>query len=310
MPLPLLLVVPALASLLGVGVKKGLDAKAMNNEAKLVGELAKTRHEDQIWWLNKKSAETNTRLEKLGVLKVSVFANQISHLVGMLKLIKAAKSSLRNFDVKFSASELKTLESAVQHSLELSSGLAKGAFAGGLAAAGATGIVGMLASASTGTAIATLSGVAASNATLAFLGGGTLAAGGAGVAGGMMVLGGVAAAPAIAITGFVMAGKAEESLTKAKDYEAKADVTIAEIKKTIVTLKGIDKNIRELTKVITHLAIRYDAIKSDDIDDTSAIQLMLLIGKALKQCLDQDVISSNGIPIEGIIVKYEGIMDL
>ena len=42
--------------------------------------------------------------------------------------------------------------------------------------------------ASTGTLISTLSGAAASNATLAWLGGGSLAAGGGGIAAGTMVL--------------------------------------------------------------------------------------------------------------------------
>jgi hypothetical protein len=47
----------------------------------------------------------------------------------------------------------------------------------------AFGSVGMLATASTGTAIGTLSGAAATNATLAWLGGGALSAGGFGMAG-------------------------------------------------------------------------------------------------------------------------------
>ena len=49
--------------------------------------------------------------------------------------------------------------------------------------------VGALATASTGTAISSLSGAAATNATLAWLGGGSLAAGGGGVAVGTAVLG-------------------------------------------------------------------------------------------------------------------------
>ncbi len=58
--------------------------------------------------------------------------------------------------------------------------------------------------ASTGTAIASLSGAAATNATLAFLGGGSLAAGGGGIALGKLVLTGGVAIVAIAGTGAVM----------------------------------------------------------------------------------------------------------
>ena len=62
-------------------------------------------------------------------------------------------------------------------------------------------IVATVGTASTGTAISSLSGVAATNATLAWLGGGTLAAGGLGMAGGAIVLG------AICIGGAVGAGR-------------------------------------------------------------------------------------------------------
>jgi hypothetical protein len=68
------------------------------------------------------------------------------------------------------------------------------ALGGGTAVAFATSIAGMIgATASTGTAIASLSGAAAANATLAMLGGGTLAAGGGGVAAGTAVLAGISA---------------------------------------------------------------------------------------------------------------------
>src|SRR5262249_3366345 len=83
--------------------------------------------------------------------------------------------------------------------IETLSGVARSAAAGVMTAAGAYGLVGLLGTASTGTAISTLSGVAASNATLAWLGGGALAAGGGGVALGTLVLGGLVAGPAILV---------------------------------------------------------------------------------------------------------------
>ncbi len=68
------------------------------------------------------------------------------------------------------------------------------ALGGGTALAFATSIAGMVgATAGTGTAIASLSGAAAANATLAWLGGGTLVAGGGGVAAGTTVLAGISA---------------------------------------------------------------------------------------------------------------------
>ncbi|EGR2698029.1 hypothetical protein DUG79_12095 [Vibrio parahaemolyticus] len=72
-----------------------------------------------------------------------------------------------------------------------------GGLVGGSAALGAWGLVSLIGSASTGTAISSLSGVAATNATLAWFGGGSLATGGAGMAGGFWVLGGIVAAPIV-----------------------------------------------------------------------------------------------------------------
>lgn len=74
----------------------------------------------------------------------------------------------------------------------------------------------LLATASTGTAISSLGGVAATNATLAWLGGGSLAAGGYGMAGGMMVLGGIVAGPALAIFGHIVGNKGEAALNNAR----------------------------------------------------------------------------------------------
>jgi len=58
--------------------------------------------------------------------------------------------------------------------------LRQGIASGAVTAFGVYGTVGALASASTGTAIASLSGAAATNASLAWLGGGALSAGGIG----------------------------------------------------------------------------------------------------------------------------------
>lgn len=68
------------------------------------------------------------------------------------------------------------------------------------------------ATAGTGATISTLSGAAATNATLAWLGGGTLASGGMGIAGGMMALGALTTGPALLIAGWYMGSKAESNL--------------------------------------------------------------------------------------------------
>lgn len=109
---------------------------------------------------------------------------------------------------------------------------------GALAGFGAYGGVGLLATASTGTAISTLSGAAATNATLAWLGGGSLASGGLGVAGGTMVLGGLVTGPALAVAVWVMASSAEKAkndaytnLNKARAIEKSNKTIILQLEK-------------------------------------------------------------------------------
>jgi len=68
------------------------------------------------------------------------------------------------------------------------------------------GLVGAFGTASTGTAISSLGGAAATNATMAWLGGGSLAAGGGGVAAGGIVLTGGVIIVAVAASAIVMKG--------------------------------------------------------------------------------------------------------
>jgi hypothetical protein len=310
MPLPLIIVVPSLLALLGYGAKKGLDAQELNDRANKIALDAKRRHESEVARLNKKLRETNGYLEELGRLKLMVFKNQIGHLVETLRRIKSTKSTLKDFQVSFTANEVKKMETAVVASVELSSGLTKGATAGALTGLGAYGTVGALASASTGTAIAGLSGAAASNATLAFLGGGTLAAGGGGVALGTAVLGGLAVAPAVAIAGFAFAANAEKSLTKAVRYQAQIEKAVAEIALAKSVLHGIDQNVAELMTVIAHLAQRYDSVRTENLKARKSIEVMLRIGKALKQCLDQPVMAPDGSPVKSLNAKLDGYAEL
>jgi len=254
--------------------------------------------------------ETSEYLLELGKLKLDVFQNQIAHLVSMLKRIREARSTLKDYEALFSPSDIPKIDRAVATSLELSSGLVTGTASGAMVALGAYGGIGMLATASTGTAIGSLSGAAATNATLAWLGGGTLAAGGVGVAAGTVVLGGMVAAPAIAIAGLVMATKAEKSLTQAIAYEADIDRQIAEMNLAHSVLGGVDQNVAEVVRAIAILAGKYDEVRTDSLRSKRKLELMLRIGKALKVCLDQPVLKKNGAPVANLKVKLEGLMEI
>lgn len=111
-------------------------------------------------------------------------------------------------------------------------------------------------SASTGTAIAGLSGAAAQNATMAWLGGGSLAAGGGGMALGAMALNVVTIGPTVFVGGLVLNGKGERALTEARRYHAKVEKSVGDQQQLRNRLQVIDRRVEELDDLLTHLTKR------------------------------------------------------
>ncbi|WP_222124044.1 helix-turn-helix domain-containing protein [Arthrobacter sp. U41] len=142
-------------------------------------------------------------------------------------------------------------------------GGAVGAAAGGAAAYGAFTAVAMFGTASTGTAISTLSGVAATNATLAFLGGGTLAAGGAGMAGGALLLTGMVAAPvaALAAAGFYVL---KQRRTKKEEEQLRTEVEAAE--------KALDQSQQGFNVMIDVLGRATEVMEYVSVHGTHALE--------------------------------------
>lgn len=220
MPLPLIIgVAAAAAGLYGAvkGVSGAIDhsnAKDINNDAHSMVESANQKVEDQ-----RKS--TNNTLEDYGQRKLRAFNGVIAEFIETFERVKNVElgespelDKLTAGD--FSNNTLAGLRQDYQALKDAGLGLGAGLGGGAALAFGAYNGTMLLATASTGTAISSLGGVAATNATLAWLGGGSLAAGGYGMAGGMMVLGGIVAGPALAIFGHVLGNKGEEALNNAR----------------------------------------------------------------------------------------------
>jgi len=300
----------AAALLAGTGVVKGIGAKNDFDEAKAIGESARTRYENAEYDLQSFRKRTNLEFEALGQVKVSIFNHQIKHLVDVIRKSKKASSILRGFKSGIDSLELKDMERLVLSSLEIEKGLGTGAVTGALAAWGAYGSVGMLASASTGTAISTLSGIAASNATLAWLGGGALSVGGFGMAGGALALGGIVLGPALAVCSFVLASKAEEALTQAHKYRAEVDIAIAEINKMKIVLLALQANAREVSAVLSQMAKRFDTIKVNDDSNRQAFDQMVIIGKGIKSVLDTPIMEQDGGASKNIKAKISGYLEI
>lgn len=153
--------------------------------------------------------------------------------------------------------------------------------------------VSTFAAASTGTAISTLTGAAATNATLAWLGGGSLAAGGGGMAAGAVVLNLIMIAPAAFIGGMAIGVIGAKQKTKAREHAAKIAVSIENMETAKGLLASVETRIGELQGVLAGLVHRaeeaIDVLESLDFDPdlhgpefVRALQLVTAIGEVIE----------------------------
>lgn len=148
----------------------------------------------------------NDKLNELGLLVTQSFKSvkRARQLIGQARLSPFSESAnqvLPEGGIAALTPITKVDNLVADYSMSMSA--VGGAGIGAASVAGAWSLVGLIGTASTGTAITTLSGAAATNATLAWFGGGALAAGGAGMAGGAMVIGGIVLAPAIGLAALI-----------------------------------------------------------------------------------------------------------
>ncbi len=312
MPIPFILGGLALAAG-GYGVKKGLDASEKNDKAKRIIKRAKRRYNESKETLEQKQEFTNSKLEDLGRLKVEIFTHQIKDFIELINKCKKGDSIYE--DKRYlTQNEVKDLVVAVDNSLEISSGLLSGATAGALTGMGAYGAVGMLASASTGTAISTLSGAAATNATLAWLGGGSLASGGLGMVGGTAVLGGLVAGPLLAVGGMFLDTKAEENLTQAREQEAEVDIAVEQMDLVVISLDGIVLRVDELQDVLISTRKRFNKmlknLPSSNYCKSEEFKRLMITAKILKNLLDIPVLNKKGEANAKVTQKIEKTLKL
>ncbi|WP_278183374.1 hypothetical protein [Vibrio misgurnus] len=312
MPLPFILAGAAIVAG-GYGIKKGLDAKDDFDTAKTVN------HRAQVLFDNAKSAleverdSTQKAMEDLGRVKYRIYDESIIPFVDTFSKIKNISFEGNDFDDTanlpvVSAGELAKMQTSI---LEIKSILSDGITAlgsGGLAGLAAYGGVGVLGTASTGTAIGTLSGAAATNATLAWLGGGSLAAGGYGMAGGMMVLGGVVAGPVLAVGGMIMASKAEAAKEDAYSNLDKARLASEQMKEAKVATSGIRLRFDEINKALRSLELRFqpllqslnELVESNtnysaySEEDRKGVMIAASTAKVLKNLLEAPIIDNEG----------------
>ncbi len=197
---------------------------------------------------DKKEAKANEALEKLGRTKLDsweLLANYVTVVDKITHIDFDDKLSLDG-SLKLDANELKNIKILAMSVTDVLKGGAAALTGGQLVGfATSTGFT-SIATASTGTAIASLHGAAASNAALAALGGGAKAVGGLGMAGGASVLSALTLAPAMAIGGMFINGKGKQSLKNANEIKDKAEELSAQLDvagKELVKLKNLANKI-------------------------------------------------------------------
>ena len=245
MPVPIILGgIAGCAALYGAikGVKGAMDHSSAND----INDNAHSMVDNANNKINQQRESTNGVLRDYGERKLRAFNGVIAEFIdtfGRLKNVDTIHTpELEKLNLgDFSTVSLDGLRS--DYELLKSSGLGLGAGLGGGAALafGAYNGTMLLATASTGTAISTLGGAAATNATLAWLGGGSLAAGGGGMALGSMVLGGIVAGPALAIFGHIVGNKGEEALNNARSNLEQAKTVRNEANLMVGKLAAIEK---------------------------------------------------------------------
>lgn len=249
------------ACLFGLG--KAISASSDNDEAESINDEAEGMVDESRRAVESARLRSSKELELLGLEKIAAWQGPLSHFlktINKLQNVDMDKLSLPSEKQKLSKETIGRMEIAykeVEHALGIGAG---GLVAGGSAALVSYAAVGALAHAGTGAAIAGLSGVAATNATLAWLGGGTLAAGGLGVAGGMWVLGGMVAAPMLLVLGFMSSAKAKENLANARSNLAKAKEVKSQADVMVAACNGISDRTALFWLAIEELSVRTDAV--------------------------------------------------
>lgn len=313
MPLPLFFIGAAVAtSALGIGktVKAHVtqkEANETNEEAFSIYERAKSR-------ATQYRTLCDDALKQLGLTKLEILDGSVRPFITLFQQLKSIKleesqglNELNNLQIdKQSLRELREMSDMAS---SLLGGTLSGTVMGAATAFAAYGGVMTFGAASTGTAIASLSGVAATNATLAFLGGGTLAAGGLGMAGGAAVLGGLVAGPALAVLGFVVDAKASANRDVAYANLAKAKEFREEVQTICTLCHGIRMRSMLFQRLILKLNALFDPcvfalsqtiqISGTDYSryserEKATVAMCLALVKAIKTLLDTPILTPSG----------------
>ncbi|MGY1753828.1 hypothetical protein [Blastococcus sp. SYSU D01042] len=253
-------------ALIGLGASTGLGGLVTGvmggmkmKDAGAIADAARKRYDNSIALTEERVGDSNERIQQYGRQQEQSRRLVIERMGAFIERHRQ--------QVKQNAAQLLDGLNVEQREIEAFTGVLtadvnwlKGAGMAALTGAGTSvgipGAVTALGAASTGTAISSLSGAAAQNATMAYLGGGSLAAGGGGVAMGTAALGVVTIGPTLLIGGLTLNGQGEKAMTNAKDYEAKVAIAVEDHAAFRSSLDTLDTRVEEVSDVLAGLVHR------------------------------------------------------
>ena len=302
------------AALSGVSGKNIYDAHKNNNEAKSVNADANTLVANINLQLDAERQSANEALQQLGKLKIDILNKNIENFIENFQRIKNV--DFEELCLSDDANKLQIEEQAIEElklmssvAKDIATGIGAGATIGAVMAFGAYSGTMCLGVASTGTAIATLNGVAASNATLAFLGGGSIAVGGAGVAGGLMILGGLVTIPALTVFACFTNNQAKKNkeeayinLAKAQEYVEAMELVKANCRNVTESAKLFGEKLKVLRAIFTAFEEKFEDIlcytganwAEYTTEQKNDIAVCLTVLKALKAMIGHSLLNENG----------------
>ena len=293
MPVPLIIWGAVLVGTALAGAATTADAMDRIGAAKQRYATRRKRYEEVMWRYWAKHQYAASRFEDLGRTRLEAVAT----LEKAVEFLDKAKLKERDLFEKFNITpeQLVQFKTMSVHAKEILGGGISALGSGVATAAAAYGLVGTLASASTGTAISTLSGAAASNATLAWLGGGTLAAGGGGVAAGTLVFGGLVVGPALLVASFFAQAKARDIENQVQRHIAEMDIDEAKKRKISTGLDAVLARVAELKASTITLRIELEnLLSSSSPQNEHDAYLVAKTAVALGKVLDIAILDREG----------------
>ncbi|MGV9747785.1 hypothetical protein ACWDTG_23190 [Rhodococcus zopfii] len=324
MVLPLIPVALIAAGALTGGSGVALGGKGAWDLKKADGliKAARSRYETRYEETESCVAETNERIAELGTQQKHAIETVVVRFVEFLRRNeRKVKESQRVLADGVESDQVRVAggEKLSVDAVAWLGGMLGSAVAYGGTSVAVTTTATSIGVASTGAAISGLSGVAATNATMAWLGGGSLAAGGGGMAAGAAALNFVTIGPALLVGGAMVKGQGKKALTQAREVEAKVAVGITELDETETRLAAVASRADEISSLLDQLTMKaiaaLDELESEPFDPVAhapRLQRAAQLAKAVGEVAAVPIVDDSGDLTErsaNVRVKYRPMVE-